>query len=83
MNGGEIILADEPTGALDSESGKAVLEILKELNEAGHTIIMVTHDPAAAGYADEVVLMRDGELVGQLSDPTPERVTSALASLGA
>lgn len=63
MNGGDIILADEPTGALDSESGKAVLEILKELNDAGHTIIMVTHDPEVALHANRVIEIKDGEIL--------------------
>lgn len=63
MNGGEIILADEPTGALDSESGKAVLEILKELNEAGHTIIMVTHDPDVAAHAKRIIEIKDGLII--------------------
>ncbi|MHC5224996.1 MacB family efflux pump subunit [Ignatzschineria sp. LJL83] len=63
MNGGDIILADEPTGALDSESGKAVLEILKELNDAGHTIIMVTHDPDVAAHANRVIEIKDGEIL--------------------
>ncbi len=63
MNGGEIILADEPTGALDSESGQAVLEILKELNEAGHTIIMVTHDPEVASHAKRIIEIKDGEII--------------------
>ena len=63
MNGGEIILADEPTGALDSESGKAVLEILKELNEAGHTIIMVTHDPDVASHANRIIEIKDGLII--------------------
>ncbi len=63
MNGGEIILADEPTGALDSESGKAVLEILKELNEAGHTVIMVTHDEEVAAHADRIIEIKDGLII--------------------
>lgn len=63
MNGGEIILADEPTGALDSESGKAVLEILKELNEAGHTIIMVTHDADVAAHAKRIIEIKDGLII--------------------
>ncbi|MGP5194555.1 ABC transporter ATP-binding protein [Arthrobacter rhombi] len=79
-----VVFGDEPTGNLDSRTGAEVLSLMRSsVREMGQTIIMVTHDPAAAGYADEVVLMRDGELVGHLSDPTPERVTSALAGLGA
>lgn len=63
MNGGEIILADEPTGALDSSSGEAVLEILKELNQAGHTIVMVTHDAEVAAHADRIIEIRDGMII--------------------
>ena len=64
MNGGEIILADEPTGALDSESGAAVLSILKELNRVGHTIIMVTHDSDVAAHADRIIEIKDGAIIG-------------------
>ncbi|MHC8495312.1 MacB family efflux pump subunit [Thalassospira sp. SM2505] len=60
MNGGRIILADEPTGALDSKSGETVLEILKELHRDGHTVIMVTHDMEVASHADRIVEIRDG-----------------------
>jgi len=60
MNGGEIILADEPTGALDSKSGEMVMEILVDLNRAGHTIILVTHDPVIAGYAHRAIELKDG-----------------------
>ena len=62
MNGGEIILADEPTGALDSKSGAEVMEILKALNEQGHTIIIVTHDPKIAAHARRVITIRDGNI---------------------
>ncbi len=79
-----VVFGDEPTGNLDTRTGAEVLSLLRSsVKEMGQTIIMVTHDPVAAGYADEVLLMRDGELVGNLSDPTPEAVTAALASLGA
>lgn len=59
----EIILADEPTGNLDSESGRAVLELLHQLNREGKTIILVTHNPEAAAYADRVVRIHDGQLL--------------------
>ena len=63
MNGGEIILADEPTGALDTKSGQDVLALLRELHAAGHTIILITHDPGIAATADRVITLRDGEVV--------------------
>ena len=63
MNGGEIILADEPTGALDSKSGEQVLEILMNLNKAGHTIIMVTHDHGIAAYANRAIELKDGLVI--------------------
>ncbi|MDH1222057.1 MacB family efflux pump subunit [Aeromonas caviae] len=62
-NGGEVILADEPTGALDSQSGKEVMTILKELHAQGHTIILVTHDMAVASHADRIITLRDGRVV--------------------
>lgn len=64
MNGGEIILADEPTGALDTKSGEDVLALLQELHEAGHTIILITHDPGIAARAERVITLRDGRVVG-------------------
>jgi len=63
MNGGELILADEPTGALDSKSGIMVLEILKKLNAQGHTIILVTHDPKIASEAKRIIEIKDGEII--------------------
>ena len=63
MNGGEIILADEPTGALDSKSGETVLEILQNLHREGHTIIMVTHDPNIAATASRVIEIKDGRII--------------------
>ena len=64
MNGGEIILADEPTGALDSQSGQNVMEILRQLHAEGHTIIMVTHDREIAASANRVIEIKDGEIIG-------------------
>ncbi|EXI61949.1 ABC transporter [Mannheimia granulomatis] len=63
MNGGEIILADEPTGALDSKSGETVLEILQTLHQEGHTIIMVTHDPKIAAKASRIIEIKDGKII--------------------
>lgn len=67
MNGGEIILADEPTGALDSHSGEMVMGIIKELHEKGHTIILVTHDKNIANYANRIIEIKDGEIISDIS----------------
>lgn len=67
MNGGEIILADEPTGALDSHSGGMVMGIIKELHEKGHTIILVTHDKNIANYANRIIEIKDGEIISDTS----------------
>ena len=69
MNGGQIILADEPTGALDSASGADMLRLLKELNERGHTIILVTHDAAVAAHAHRVIELKDGKVVADNGTP--------------
>ncbi|HDZ8911304.1 TPA: ATP-binding cassette domain-containing protein, partial [Aeromonas dhakensis] len=61
-NGGEVILADEPTGALDSQSGKEVMAILRELHAQGHTIILVTHDMEVASHADRIITLKDGRV---------------------
>ncbi len=63
MNGGEIILADEPTGALDSKSGENVMEIIKNLHRQGHTIILVTHDGHIANQASRIIEIRDGAII--------------------
>lgn len=67
MNGGQVILADEPTGALDTHSGNEVLAILKDLNAQGHTIIIVTHDMQIARHAGRIIELRDGEVIADSS----------------
>ena len=63
MNGGDVILADEPTGALDSQSGKEVMQILRQLHQQGHTVILVTHDQNIAAHAERVIEISDGRIV--------------------
>jgi putative ABC transport system ATP-binding protein len=80
--GPEVVFADEPTGNLDSRSGAEVLSFLRRsVRELGRTIIMVTHDPTAAAYADRVVLIADGRIAGDITDPTPESVLAGLDAL--
>jgi macrolide transport system ATP-binding/permease protein len=78
MNGGQIILADEPTGALDSRSGQEMLAVLRELNAAGHTIILVTHDAQVAAQARRLVELKDGRIVRD--EATQQEATSASAT---
>ena len=77
MNGGEVILADEPTGALDTASGKEVMQILAELHAAGHTVIIVTHDPKVAANAQRIVEVSDGEIVSDTRNTGPELPSDA------
>lgn len=78
----EVVFADEPTGNLDSRAGVEVLSFLRRsVRELGRTVIMVTHDPSAAAYADRVVLIADGRIAGEISDPTPEAVLAGLDAL--
>lgn len=63
VNGGDVILADEPTGALDSCSGEEMMKLLCELHNDGHTIILVTHDPHVAAFADRIIEIKDGEII--------------------
>lgn len=75
MNGGEIILADEPTGALDSHSGETVMEILQELHKEGHTLILVTHDPNIASHAQRIIEIKDGEIIRDERQQPPHSPT--------
>jgi putative ABC transport system ATP-binding protein len=78
----EVVFADEPTGNLDSRSSAEVLEFLRHTaQELGQTVVMVTHDPTAAAYADRVVFLVDGRIVGELADPTAGRVLDRMKHL--
>ncbi len=79
MNGGQIILADEPTGALDSQSGRDVMALLKELSAQGHTIILITHDAKVAAHAHRLIEISDGRVV-QHSGEKPKEKAQLLAS---
>ncbi len=78
----EVVFADEPTGNLDSRSSVQVLDFLRRsVRELGQTVVMVTHDPVAAAYADEVVLLADGRIAGTVTEPTVESISTGLESL--
>jgi putative ABC transport system ATP-binding protein len=78
-----VIFADEPTGALDMLSARDVLGLLREtVRVHGRTVVMVTHDPVAASYADSVLFLADGRLAGQMAAPTVDAVAERLAHLG-
>jgi ABC-type antimicrobial peptide transport system, ATPase component len=81
MNGGEVILADEPTGALDSRSGKELMALLKELHADGHTIIIVTHDPQIAAQAERVIEIADGEIVADRHNVEPRRFAAQASEI--
>jgi len=78
-----VTFADEPTGALDTSTALEVLALLRELADAGQTIVMVTHDPVAASFADTVLFLVDGQLVTRMAAPAVETVAGELARLGA
>jgi putative ABC transport system ATP-binding protein len=80
----DIIFADEPTGNLDSRSGAEVLSFLRRsVREMGQTVVMVTHDPAAASYADRVLFLADGRIVDELAAPTADRVLERMKAFDA
>ena len=83
MNGGRVILADEPTGALDSKSGADVMKLMKQLSEAGHTVILITHAAEVAACAERVIELRDGDVVSDSGPKLPERTPDLGASLSA
>jgi putative ABC transport system ATP-binding protein len=79
----EIVFADEPTGNLDSKAGNELLEFLKKATgEFGQTIVMVTHDPAAAAYSDRVLFLADGRIASQMREPTADKVLDRMKELG-
>jgi putative ABC transport system ATP-binding protein len=79
----EIIFADEPTGNLDSRTGAEILSFMRQaVRELGQTIVMVTHDPVAASYADRVVLLADGRVVDEIHAPTPDSVLDRMKQIG-
>jgi putative ABC transport system ATP-binding protein len=82
ITGPEVLLADEPTGALDLRTGREVLELFRELVDTlAQTVVMVTHDPVAASYADSVLFLADGRLVDRLDHPTVEAVAERMTTL--
>ena len=80
----QVVFADEPTGALDSRTGTSLLQYLRHCStELGQTIIMVTHDPKAAGYADRALVLLDGRIVDDVARPSAELMLATLGRLGA
>ncbi|WP_426504385.1 ABC transporter ATP-binding protein [Dactylosporangium sp. McL0621] len=78
----DLIVADEPTGNLDSQTGADVLGLLRSaVTDFGRTVVMVTHDPGAAGYADRVVFLADGRIADVMTEPTADRVLDAMKGL--
>jgi putative ABC transport system ATP-binding protein len=79
----DIIFADEPSGNLDSKSSAGLLDFMRSaVKEFGQTIVMVTHDPVAASYADRIVFLEDGRIAGEMQDPTPEMIIDRMKQLG-
>jgi putative ABC transport system ATP-binding protein len=79
----DVVFADEPTGALDTKTGREILSLLREaVDGLGQTVVMVTHDPVAASYADSVVFLADGRIVDDLRRPSAERVADRMTRLG-
>ena len=71
----DIVFADEPTGALDSRTGMEILAFMRNaVDQSGQTIVMVTHDPHAASYANSVLFLADGQIIDEMQSPTTDRV---------
>jgi len=78
-----IIFADEPTGNLDSRTGAEILDFMRlAVRELGQTIVMVTHDPNAAAYADRVIFLADGKVVDEMTEPTAAKVLDRMKRFG-
>jgi putative ABC transport system ATP-binding protein len=78
----DLVFADEPTGALDTRTGREVLELLRQVvDQLEQTVVMVTHDPVAASYADRALFLADGRFVGELTDPSAEQIAEWMAHL--
>jgi putative ABC transport system ATP-binding protein len=84
INRPDLVFADEPTGSLDSNASAGMLSFLRQaVTELGQSIVMVTHDPLSAAYADRVVFLADGTVVGELEQPTADSVLERMRTLGA
>jgi putative ABC transport system ATP-binding protein len=80
----EVVFGDEPTGALDTVTAREVLTMLRDVTgDMGQTVVMVTHDPMAAAYADTVLFLADGRIVDAMADPTADKVAERMTRLGA
>jgi putative ABC transport system ATP-binding protein len=80
----DVVFGDEPTGALDTVTAKEILTLLRScVNDGGRTVVMVTHDPVAASYADTVLFLADGRIADEMTAPTAERVADRMTHLGA
>ena len=78
-----IIFADEPTGNLDSTTGNEILSFMRgAVDDLGQTIVMVTHDPVAASFADRIIFLADGKVIQEMRQPTPEKVLDLMKTLG-
>lgn len=79
----DVVFGDEPTGALDSETGRQVLKLLRAMVDGGQTVIMVTHDPVAASFADRVLFLADGRVRDELSSPSAGQVAARMTRMAA